>query len=60
MLFADLLTTVQLLESRGRVPDAFLDIVASDFDITIGGASLADSTRAFRIPDPLHPVLGPS
>ena len=65
MAFADLLATIQLLESRGRVPDAFLDtllpyvIVASDFDIAINGTSLAGSIRAFRVPDPLHPVPGP-
>ena len=57
MVFADLLATVKLLKSRSRVPDAFLDtlrsyvIVASDFNIAIGGASLADSICAFRIPD---------
>ena len=66
MAFADLLATVQLLESSGRVPDAFLDtlrsyvIVAPDFDVAIGGASLADSICPFHVPDPFHPIPGPS
>ena len=66
MAFSELLATVQLLKRRGRVPDAFVDllrtyvIVASDFDIAIGGASLVDSVRAYRYPDPLHPVPGTS
>ena len=66
MAFADLLTTVQLLESRGRVPDAFIDslrsyvVVASDFDIAIGSALLVDFIRTLRYPDPLHPLPGPS
>ena len=56
MVFANLLATVQLLEASGRVPDSFVDtlrsyvILAPDFHVAIGGASLADSTRAFRFP----------
>ena len=67
MMFEELLATVQLLESRSRVMDAFIDslwsyyvIVTSDFDISMGDASLANSVRAFHYPDPLNPVLGPS
>ena len=57
---------MQLLESRGWAPDAFIDSlwsyvsVASDFDIAMGGASLADSFCSLRYPDPLHPAPGPS
>ena len=68
MLFANLLATVQFYESRGRVPDSFLDtlrlyvVVALDFDIAIGGSSLADSITAhcLHLSDPVNPVLGPS
>ena len=35
-------------------------IVAPDFDVAVGGASLADSIHAFCVPNPLHPVPGPS
>ena len=57
---------MQLLEASGKAPDSFLDtlwsyvIVVPDFDFTISGTSLVDSIPAFRIPDPLHLVLGPS
>ena len=35
-------------------------IVASEFDIAIGGSSLANLICAFCVTDPLHPVPGPS
>ena len=35
-------------------------VVAFDFDIAIGGASLADSICSYHYPNPLHPVPGPS
>ena len=66
MVFADLLATVQLLGGSGRVPDSFLDtlrsyvIVAPEFNVIINGASLAYSIHAFPVPDPFHPVPGPS
>ena len=66
MSFADLLATVQFFEASGRVPDSFLEtllayvIVAPDFDAAIGGSSLVDSIRTYRVPNPLHPVPGPS
>ena len=66
MAFAELLVTVQLLDRKGRVPDAFINslhsyaIVTSDFDIAIRCTFLADSIRAYRYLDPLHPFPGPS
>ena len=66
MSFADLLAAFQFFEASGRVPDSFLDtlrsyvIVAPDFDVAISGSSLADAIRAYHMPDPLHPVPGPS
>ena len=63
MLFADLLAMVQFFESRGRVPDSFLDthvVVAPDFDIAVGGSSQTDSITAYRLrlSDPVNHVPG--
>ena len=67
--FAALMTTVKFIgSSSGRAPDSFLDsfrvyvVVLPDFDLAIGGSSLEDSIRSYRLHlfDPLNPIPGPS
>ena len=67
MSFADFVTMMQFFElSSGRVPDSFLDslcayvVVAPEFDLAIGGSSITDSIRAYRLclSNPANPVPG--
>ena len=69
MSFANLMMTIQFFElSSGRVPDRFLDslrsyvVAAPDFDLAIGGSSLADLIHRYglRLSDPLDPIPAPS
>ena len=66
--FSDLLTTIRVLESSGRIPDLFLESLRGSFvfsvehDFAIGGDLLVESLRGFRarFVDPVSPLPGPS
>ena len=66
--FSDLLTTVRVHESNGRISDSFLEsprgsvVFSVELDFAIGGNSLVVSLRGFRslIVDPVSPLPGPS